>query len=188
MNYIRAFIAVDIDNPDVIEKTRIIKNKLIDDNAKIKFVEDENLHLTLKFLGEVNEQLIPRIEEEMLNVKISSFTITLKNIGVFTPSYPRVLWIGVEKGVPELVKLASNINVNLSSLGFRDEKKGFTPHLTIGRIKFVKNKHLLIEKIQSLKDLDFGSMNVYSFKLKKSTLTSTGPIYQTIKEFRLEGV
>ncbi len=188
MNYIRAFIAADIDEPDIVDKIRVVKKSLTGDNFKIKFVEDENLHLTLKFLGEVDERLIPQIEEKMLNIKASSFTITLKNIGVFTPSYPRVLWIGVERGASNLAELASNINVNLSGLGFREEKKDFTPHLTIGRVKYVKNKSQLIEKIQALKDLDFGSMTIKCFKLKKSTLTPNGPIYETIKEFRLEGV
>ncbi|WEU40728.1 MAG: RNA 2',3'-cyclic phosphodiesterase [Candidatus Odinarchaeum yellowstonii] len=187
MNYIRVFIAADIDDKEIVEKISVVKNSFSDGNIKIKFVEDENLHLTLKFIGEVDERLIPQIEEKMLNIKAAAFTITLKNIGVFTPRYPRVLWIGIENGLAELVKLASAINTNLNSLGFRLEKD-FTPHLTIGRIKYVKDKRQLIERIQALKNLDFGSMLIRCFKLKKSTLTPAGPIYQTIKEFKLEGV
>ena len=188
MNNIRAFIAVDVDEGAVVAKISAVKKSVEDENIKIKFVEDNNLHLTLKFLGDIEENLIPRIEETLSKVKHSSFKIELRGVGYFTPSYPRVLWIGIEEGGEKLNRLAAIIDDALTQLGFKKEGKSFTPHLTIGRIKYVKNRHRLSDKIQVLKDTVLGSFNVENFKLKRSTLTPRGPIYETIREFRLEGV
>ncbi|MEM2109203.1 MAG: RNA 2',3'-cyclic phosphodiesterase [Candidatus Odinarchaeota archaeon] len=188
MNSIRAFIAVDVDESSVVAKISAVKKSVEDENVKIKFVEDNNLHLTLKFLGEVEEDLIPRIVETLSNLKHPSFKVELRGVGYFTPSYPRVLWIGIEEGGEKLSRLSAIIDDEISQLGFKKEGKNFTPHLTIGRIKYVKNRHRLADKIQGLKDTVLGSFNVENFKLKRSTLTPKGPIYETIREFRLEGV
>lgn len=179
----RGFIAIDIDSfPKLVEFERDIKNS----GANVKLVEPENIHLTLKFLGDTDESLIDRIEEIMReSVKeIEPFTIKLKSAGVFpNERYIKVIWIGIENG--EIIgKIASKIDEKISDLGFEKEKRRFSVHLTIARVKSAKNKEKLIQMIEKYRDVEFANITVDSIKLKKSELTQKGPIYTTLKEIK----
>lgn len=188
MATLRMFISSDIEDKKIVRGIADLKKSLQLPWAKIKFVEDHNLHFTLKFFGDVEDDLLAKIEEKLSEISFTPFIIELKTVGYFTPDYPRVLWIGAEKGGEELRELSSLIDDKMSSLGFQREKREFSPHLTIGRIKYVKNRRAFSEKIDTYKNLSFGSFEASSFRLKKSTLTPEGPVYDLIKEFKLEGI
>jgi 2'-5' RNA ligase len=184
MSKFRGFIAIDIDSfPKLIQFENEIKNS----GANVKLVEPENLHLTLKFLGDTDENLSEKIEEIIKNSVegTDSFEIQLKGAGVFpNQNYIRVMWIGIRKG-DEIGKIAKKIDEQLLEYGFEKEKRGFSAHLTIARVKSARNKENLLQIIEKYRDIEFGSINVDSIKLKKSELTPEGPIYTTLKQVKL---
>lgn len=180
----RGFIAVDITvTPNILEFEQEIKKT----GADVKLVEPQNIHITVKFLGDVDENLIDEIEQIMKDSvkEIKSFTIQLKGTGVFpNQNYIRVIWIGI-KEAQMIETISDSIDEKLSELGFKKEKRGFSSHLTIGRVKTAKNKQRLLEIIENYVDVEFSRQEINSIKLKKSDLTSKGPIYTTIREVTL---
>jgi len=184
MSKFRGFIAIDIPiNKKFLEMENEIKNTAAD----LKLVEPENIHVTLKFLGDTDEENIDKIGEIIKNsVKdINSFNIKLKGSGVFpNKSYIKVIWIGLENA-EKIGEIAKKIDEQLKNLGFQVEKRGFSAHLTIARVKSSRNKEKLLQIIEKYKDVEFATINVSSVKLKKSDLTPKGPIYTTLKELKL---
>jgi len=183
----RAFIAIDIgDNVRkklVQAQDRIARTKA----AKIKFVEPENLHITLKFLGEITEEQAEEIKEILQKIasKYKKHEVKVKGIGVFPNySYVRVIWAGVE-GDQIIKSMANDIEKELRKLGFKRDKD-FVAHVTIGRVKFVKDKVELMLTLKELTNEDFGNFTVDAIELKKSTLTPKGPIYETLARFELK--
>ncbi|ENN95755.1 2'-5' RNA ligase [Methanocaldococcus villosus KIN24-T80] len=172
----RLFLAIDI--------PKDIKNKIYEFQKSfkikgIKLVEKENLHITVKFLGEVDENLLNKILD--LDLSIEPIRIKLKNLGVFpNENFIRVIWVGVEGD--KIIDLFKDIDKKLSTLGFKKENN-YIPHLTIGRVKFIENKKLLKDRIREFKNVEFGSFTAEKIKLYKSTLTREGPIYEIIKEW-----
>ena len=184
MNCFRGFIAVDIKpSSEIYSLGREIKQTKTD----VKLVEPENIHITLKFLGETQEELIRDIEEIMKeSVKgIQPFTVQLKNVGVFpNKNYIRVVWIGIENS-EKLRKIAEYLDEHLTQLGFKKEKKSFSAHLTIARVKSSKNKEKLLRVIEKYNDFEFTTNRVDTVKLKKSELTPMGPVYTTVCEIKI---
>ncbi|MCK5261677.1 MAG: RNA 2',3'-cyclic phosphodiesterase [Thermoplasmatales archaeon] len=184
MTKFRGFIAIDVNaTPNVLKFLKDITNS----NADVKLVEPQNIHITLKFLGEVEEVNIDDIEQIIKgSVKeIEPFTIKLSGTGVFpNQNYIRVIWIGI-KDAEIIETISRSIDERLSQLGFKREKRGFSAHLTIGRVKTAKNKQLLLKAIEDYKDSEFSTQEINSIKLKKSDLTPKGPIYTTLREVKL---
>ena len=183
----RAFIAIDIGD-NVREKLVQAQDKIARTKAaKIKFVEPENLHITLKFLGEITEEQAKEISEILGKIakKYKKHEVKVKGIGVFPNySYVRVIWAGVE-GDQIIKSMANDIERELRKLGFKRDKD-FIAHVTIGRVKFVKDKVELMLTLRELANEDFGIFTVDVIELKKSTLTPKGPIYETIARFELK--
>ena len=184
MSKFRAFIALDIPSSQKITE---LSNQIKNSGVNTKLVETENIHITLKFLGDTEEELIDKIEdcikESLENIK--PFEIKLVGTGVFpNPGYIKVLWIGI-KDNGELKEIAKNINEKLSSLGFEKDGRGFSAHLTIARVRSAKNKEKLVEIVEKYRETEFATIKVESIKLKKSELTPKGPIYTTTKEIKL---
>jgi 2'-5' RNA ligase len=184
MSKFRGFIAIDIGSfPKLVQFEKEIKNT----GADVKLVEPENVHITLKFLGDTDEGLINQIEEIIKNAAkgTSPFEIQLKGSGVFpNQNYIRVMWIGINNG-EQIGKISNKIDEQTQELGFAKEKRGFSAHLTIARVKSVKNKDKLLQVIDKYRDVEFGSFKVDSIKLKMSELKSEGPIYTTLKDVKL---
>ena len=112
---------------------------------------------------------------------IDPFTIHIKGVGIFpNKNYIKIIWSGIEQADP-LISIAKSLNTELAELGYKKEKRGFIPHLTIGRVKNAQGKDQLIELIDHYQDVFFDTINVNSLVLKKSTLTPQGPIYETLK-------
>lgn len=184
MSKFRGFIAIDIDSfPKLVQFENEIKNT----GANVKLVETKNVHITLKFLGDTDEEQIDRIGEIMKDAvkETDSFEIQLKGAGVFpNQNYIRVIWIGIKNG-EQIGKIANKIDEQIAELGFKKEKRGFSAHLTIARVKSAKNKEKLLQIIEKYRDIEFGNFKVNSIKLKKSELTQKGPIYTTLKKVKL---
>lgn len=183
-NLIRCFIAIDVDNPEIVSKIMDIQKKLEVEGTKLKQVEPENLHLTLFFLGEQPPKIVERVQEVMSTVSFKPFVMKLEGLGAF-PSYerPRVIWIGVTKGFEEVQEIYRSLRPKLQAIPLRlESEETFVPHITIARVKF--SGYALKRIITSLKDVELGFQEVKSIKLKKSTLTSRGPIYETLYEVK----
>ena len=168
----RIFVAIEVSDKNVLNSIHKIQTEL---NIKAKPVELHNMHFTVQFLGEVSEEMVGKISDALNSIEFSSFSISFASVGVFPkPNSPRVIWIGTDDGVNKLEKLAEMIRSKLSHLGFSPDKK-FKPHVTIFR---VKNKiEDLPSKLEKFSSCSFGKQLVSEIKLKKSELTSTGPIY-----------
>ncbi|MDN5358515.1 MAG: 2,3-cyclic 3-phosphodiesterase [Candidatus Diapherotrites archaeon] len=151
----------------------------------IKYVERENLHITLKFMGEVPETRIPDIVGTLESVKTGLFRVHLSGVGAF-PSVerPRVVWVGVKEGFNELVSVSKMIDDVLVAHGVPREMKPFHPHVTIGRVKRFSPE--IVRKIREDASLDFGSFTFERFVLYSSTLTPSGPIYKEVESFEVE--
>jgi len=180
MEKIRVFIAVDFNDVEIVNNILTLQKRIIDIEADVKFVEKENLHITLKFLGEVIPNTIASIQKVLSDIKFKPFNVFVRGVGAF-PNYRniRVVWIGVEEGFEELKSIQNEIDEKLVALGFKKEKD-FIPHLTIGRIKSGRNKDKLIGILNEFRDFNFGKQLIDTIHLKKSILTSRGPIYSNL--------
>jgi 2'-5' RNA ligase len=176
----RIFVAIEITDKKVINSITRFQD-MIDIDGKP--VESNNFHFTLQFLGEVSEEVTDEIIQALYKVKFSSFDIYLKGVGVFPKSKsPRVIWIGTdENGGNMLIQLSKKVKEALEPLGFFSDKS-FKPHITIFRIK--KKIDDLSNRLKNQKDDDFGMQEICNIKLKKSELTSNGPIYSDLVEIK----
>ena len=150
--------------------------------AKIKWVEKKNLHLTLKFLGEVHDDKFQELKDRFKDIRYNNFKLKLNNFGYFPGgSIINVIWVDVvpENKVTELRKL-----VDYKTLSFGDIKLG-SPHITLGRVKSLKNRKMLFDKINKVKvkEIEF---NVNTFYLFRSILSKDGPVYDVLEEYKLE--
>ncbi len=175
----RCFIAIDLPREIVREIERIQKEL---DKKKVfvgKFVELENLHLTLKFLGEIDEEKIEEVKKELKKIKFSSFDLGLGSLGVFSSNFIRIVWVKVlGKGVYELQRL---IDSSIEGLGFEKENR-FMGHITLARVKSVKDRKLFLKRLNEI-SVSKKSFSVDRFYLIKSELKPFGPEYEILEEF-----
>ena len=180
---IRTFLAFDIEDQTIIRRIIQAQKMLVNTGADLKIVNPQNIHLTIRFLGDVYSPMIDQIHEEMKKLVFSPFQIEIKGIGAFPkPAYPRVVWAGIRNGAKELKNVFEQLEPRLRDLGFQSDNKGFSSHLTIARVRSGRNKAKLAELINELMDYDFGTVKSGKFKLIKSDLTPKGPIYTNLKE------
>ena len=178
----RAFIAIELS--EEIKKTLFqVQSHLRYSGADVKWVSEENTHLTLKFLGELSEDKIEKVTSILDNIakNFKTFEISLKDIGAFPKiEFPKVIWVGLDKGAKESAELAARINEALSKIGFAEETRPFAAHLTIGRVRSAKNKLALKEKLLSYNLPPAAYNPISSITLFKSTLTPQGPVYSKL--------
>ncbi len=184
MERIRAFIAIDIDKPEIVNRIVQIQKEIENINAaKMKPVEPQNLHYTIRFLGNITSEQVDEIYRILQKIDFVPFQLVVKGIGAFPSlSRPRVIWVGAGEGSEHIIDIYNHIEKGLKKLGFKPEGKQYIPHCTIFRVKFVKKKPLLSKKLMELANITFGDMEVRSVKLMRSQLTPKGPIYTTLKE------
>jgi len=181
---IRSFIAFDIDSETVLQKMTEVQNLLAITKADLKLVEPKNIHITIRFLGNINTNMTEKIFEEMKKVQFTLFDIKIHGIGAFPNlRYPRVLWTGITEGADQLRNIFNQLEPRLRGLGFAPDPKGFSPHLTIARVKSGRNKVELASFMNENVNYEFGIVKAACLRLKKSDLTPKGPIYSTLKEF-----
>lgn len=185
MDKIRVFIAINI-NLEIREYLSSLRNSIDIPHSKIKWVEKNNLHITLKFLGYQSPEKINLINSGLKEIshQQNSFKIKISpHLGVF-PNYkmPRIIWVGVGEGANELKKISNSLEIILFKKGFERENKEFSGHITIGRIKYFQkgnNLNNILEKI----DIRTMSQKIKSIELMKSNLTSNGPIYSVLGKY-----
>lgn len=181
----RLFIAIDIPE-NIKEKILEIQRRLDKKEFDIKFVELENLHITLKFLGEVHEDKINEIKERVYKIakNFYKFKINLQGFGYFgSEKYIKVLWIDVKDNKEKLIKLMNLLNRELENI--KMENYPLNPHLTVGRVRSGKNKEKLLFIVKNLHNVKIGEVYVKEIKLKQSILTKHGPVYKDIERFVL---
>lgn len=150
--------------------------------ADLNIASKEQLHFTLKFLGDVEEEQIGKVKEILRQVAVSRqpFLVQVRQVGVFpSPGYMRVIWIGVENGdLPALLKELDE------QLGFiRKNEHEEKPHVTLARVKSKKNKEQLQRFVAELQNASFGEMPVTELVLYESTLTAGGARYAVVERF-----
>lgn len=183
----RTFISIEI--PEEIKnnvETTIGELKLI--LPSVKWVDKKNLHITLKFLGWVEDDKLPTIENCLAECvkKFKPFTLSFTGMGAFPDlKRPRVIWVGTGEGSATAKEMADCIEKEAAEKGFREEEREFSPHLTIGRIKERIDAALLSKFVTEHEKTDFGSFTVDHASVMKSTLRRTGPIYEEIKRIQL---
>jgi len=180
----RAFIAIEL-SEEIKEALARIQSRLKYAGADVKWVEKSNIHLTLKFLGEIDEKKRDAVKAALDEIAkdFTPFEIALKDIGAFPDiDFPRVIWTGLDKGAKESTELAARIDEKLSKIGLEKETRPFAAHLTLGRVRSGKNKAALREKVTSHKSQVTSSQLVSSLILFQSKLTPAGSIYTKLHE------
>ncbi|HHF43655.1 MAG TPA: RNA 2',3'-cyclic phosphodiesterase [Candidatus Aminicenantes bacterium] len=183
----RTFIAIELADQLKSTLSSYIR-ELEQTKTKIRWVKPAGMHLTLKFLGEIDQrkatQVIQELEETIPNYP--AFYLTLYGTGTFPPGsrHPKVIWIGIQKE-PTLMALACGIEDKMAQLGFTREKRDFTPHLTLGRVKSQAGIHSLIQRLKKDEHKSFGQMRVSKVIFYQSTLKPTGAEYTPLREFSL---
>ena len=180
---IRCFIAIEI--PETIQNQLArIQGTLRNQIRKASWVKPGNIHLTLKFLGDVNPHDLEPIGEAIEGVarRHRSFALRIGGLGAF-PNFarPRVLWAGVRAGGDRISVLARDINVALSDCGFPLDTKRFNPHLTIARLKERIDLRPYTNQYRQYDRIQGAEMSVNSISLIQSQLQPTGAIYSTLQ-------
>lgn len=182
----RLFLAIKF-IPD-IELLRIyseLKQSLSHD--KIRWVDPQNFHLTLKFFGSTPEdkiQLISRVVNDTVK-SYNTLNLKIENIGIFGSRYkPRVIWFGITRN-DQLIKLGNELLNNLNDVGFLRDRQNFVPHLTVGRIISIEDKALFNKKIQQFKNVFIQEFEIHELLLYERILKPAGPEYYKIESFPL---
>lgn len=180
----RVFIAIPC--PEELRKRAVELQEAIKDFGKMSLVKQENIHTTLKFLGEIKDEKIPQIVERLGFLSgIDSFGISLRGIGVFPkPAYIRVVWIGIDKGQQEICNIQKRIDKELKEMGFKPDSR-FHSHLTIARVKFLHEKKALGEFLEKNKALELGEFKAQEVELMESKLSPKGAEYSVLEKFTL---
>jgi len=180
---VRTFIAVEI---DAALRQRVVEliAALAAARAEVKWVEPDNLHLTLVFLGENPFEFIENAKAQLAQTaaQTPAFSTSLKSVGVFPNEHsPRVIWLGIEQGRDELVLLAQQTLRRLVTIGFIPEKRPFSAHLTIGRVRAP------ITNVRTVLDRPYASraFPVNELMLFQSHLKPTGPVYERLGQYEL---
>ncbi len=182
----RLFVAIKI-NPDrlFLNQFHEIQNRL--HHERIKWVEEFNIHITLKFFGETEDAKIPEITHVLSDIAANTnvFSFSLQNLGIFGSSYdPRVVWAGIEPH-EELALMMKLIGEKLESIGYKPDRQNLVPHLTLGRIKFLKDKNLFRQIIHQSSKISSQEITVDRFILFESILKKEGPVYLALQTFHL---
>ena len=185
---IRAFVAVDMDEASVISKLVEAQRALRDLGADLKLVEPENIHATVRFLGEVPAATIELVKEQMNEVKFSAFDMEFTGLGAF-PNLRKinVVWVGMRKGKEEISRIFEQLEPRFRKSGFEPDNRGFSPHVTIARVKTGRMREELAKFVDEMRDTPFGVIHVEEVRLKRSVLMPKGPAYSTIHTIRASG-
>ena len=177
----RTFIAIAIPD-DCKQLLHRLQHPLRDSGADVRWTPIDNIHLTLKFLGEADPATIPVLVERLRGVVAPQvrFSLRLHRVGGFPDlRQPRVIWCGIEGEIERLKLLHAGIETACSQAGFPAEPRPFQPHLTLGRVRGKRNLHRLLDCIRIIDDHE-GTFEVCEIGLYQSTLTPQGSIYKML--------
>ena len=173
----RTFVAIEISKGEILKEIQTFQEKIKIDAKPIRV---DQIHFTLQFLGEIDEEKCEQVKDVLNKIDFSEFEISLKSVGGF-PNFknPRVIWVGIDKGGQQLSEIAKEIGIKLTALGFKEDKK-FKPHLTIFRVREkIGNISAIMKKYEAI---ECGIQSVSKIKLKKSVLSPEGPEYSDLLE------
>jgi len=180
----RTFISLEF--PENIRKD-IFKSFESLKNSKVtfgNFVKKENIHLTLKFLGNISEEKIKEIEKKLSEIEFSGFSVSTGDIGFFpSEKYIRIIWINLISD--NIKKLKRIIDDKLKEIGINHNDREFSSHITVARVKKMKDKENFFKKIEELK-IKKMNFDINNFFLIKSELRKDGPVYKILKKFELK--
>ena len=178
---LRCFIALELSR-EIIDEIEEIQKLIKKKNLFYgKFTEPENLHLTLKFLGEIPEEKLEKIKKELKKIKFQNFDVSLSEAGTFINRYNSLLWVKLNgKGIWDLKSI---IDEQLKDIFPKEEE--FMSHITIARMKKISNKNIFLDYVKNMK-LRKVKFVVKDFILKKSELKPEGPVYTNLETYNLE--
>lgn len=186
---VRTFIAVEV--PDEIKSAMSgVQAELGKSGAHVGWVRPEGIHLTLKFLGDVEagriEGLGRAVEDAVSG--LAPFTLDVKGVGVFpNAKAPRVVWLGLGGEVAALAQLYDRVEAACGSLGFPREDRPFRAHLTLGRVKSPQGKDALTRAVAGFEKTGFGTIRADAVSIMKSELRPSGAVYTEMKRAALSG-
>jgi RNA 2',3'-cyclic 3'-phosphodiesterase len=184
---IRCFLAIEL--PEAIRrKIEEVQKELKLSHADVRWVNPQNIHLTLKFFGNIDESRIDPIGKSLegLIQTTPSFSLSIRGMGSFPHlKKPRVIWMGLNEGKEVLVALQKRVDEGLKKIGFEPEERDFHPHLTLGRAKSDRGRDELIGRMEKYQEEEFGNFRAERFVLFKSELRPSGPIYTRLRELKL---
>lgn len=180
----RAFVSVDIEPSKTLAS---LLETLRRSGGDLKVVRPQNLHVTLKFLGDTEQSLVGEIVERLREAVADTqpFDLSLRGMGAFpTLTNIKVVWVGMDDGAA-LGGIAERLEDSFSEMGFRKERRGFRPHLTVARARSGRGMAPVADTITANAATDFGGQRVDRVVLKKSVLTPKGPIYSDVERVPL---
>jgi RNA 2',3'-cyclic 3'-phosphodiesterase len=171
----------------VRENLMKVEEELKQTQADIKLVERENLHFTVKFLGEIAESAVEEIDKRMRTLALQRMEVDVRGLGAFPDARrPRVVWAGVSpQDLASISNSGQQVIDALEGIGESDER-GFHPHITVARVRSPRNLEALAFVMRERSAKEFGSSSITALKLKSSSLTPNGPTYRDIKEYNLQ--
>src|SRR2546425_7521011 len=180
---IRSFISFDLEDEKILSRVESITLSLLSLGGDLKPVERENIHLTMKFLGNVSASRLEEIKSSLTQVSFPPFSLDIKGAGAF-PSLKRmnVIWVGVGECWSQVELIFEQTEKLLHQLGFSREVRAFSPHITVARVKSGRKRDEIAAFLGHLIDESFGTFNVQSVRLKQSILSPSGPKYSTLFE------
>jgi 2'-5' RNA ligase len=186
---VRTFVAVHI--PDSVRRDigALVDGLRPFSGSDVKWVRPESLHLTLKFLGDVEQERIGAVADAIEKAVSgqAAFDLVLGGTGAFpNPRRPNVLWIGVPRGAEPLASLAGAVETALAELGFEREKRPFSAHLTVGRVRPPGNAGKTVERMTET-GFECDSFRIDAVQLMKSDLQRSGAVYTTLRTLKLQG-
>lgn len=186
----RAFIAIDIDEKiraGLADLQKRLNAKVDIKKGDVKWVEPENIHLTLKFLGEIKDEQLAEVCDITKQVAEThkNFTLDVESAGSFGGRSAKVIWVGISKGAEELLALQKDLENQVSQLGYPPEEREFSAHLTVCRVKNLKAGFKLAEVVVQFAKLKLGSVSANAIHVYQSQLTPSGPVYTLLASFKL---
>ncbi|MEX0642177.1 MAG: RNA 2',3'-cyclic phosphodiesterase [Pirellulales bacterium] len=189
MSTIRTFIAIETP-PEIHRRIADLMNRLRRADADVKWVAPEQMHWTIKFLGNVDDHEIHevcRAVEDCVE-PFTPFDLTVSGVGAFpTPDRPRTLWIGATNGAEALGILAGSVEKALAQLGYPKEHRRFTAHLTLGRVHTGRNAQALAQLLKENAEFDAGTMGVDEVVVFSSRLEPEGAVHEALGRAPLMG-
>lgn len=186
----RTFIAVEI-GADIRARAAELQGTLAKCGAAVNWVESESMHITLLFLGEVDDRELHSVCRAVREVAagVPPFPLRVSGVGAFpTPRRPKILWAGITDGADELKRLYDKLEAKLFDLGcYRKEQRGYTPHLTLGRVKGDVDGFAIARELPKSLACDGGRTVVDEVLVYSSVLEKSGPVYTVLGRGALKG-
>ena len=187
----RVFIAIDIGEEirtALRDLQQQLQSKVDVKKSDVKWVQPKNIHLTLKFLGEIKDENVVEVCNITQDVasRHKGFELDVESVGCFGGRSARVVWVGVSQGSDDLFRLQEDLDQQLASAGWPQETRKFTGHLTLCRVRNPKAGVKLAQTSEAYRDFKLGTMSADSVTVYQSQLTPTGPIYTVLGDYKLQ--